>query len=268
MPFVHNRRLRRLARGVPGLQRAHQFLLGRLLLLRGVAELDYRPARIRIGTSTKTIVHLRLRPVAKEPWTVEWIESNLRAGDVLYDIGANVGVYSLIAAKAGPPGVAIFAIEPGYANYASLCENLVLNGLGDTVTALPVVLGEQNRLGSLGYAHVSAGAALHSLDARGSSVFSQAVLVHSLDDLIATFSLPVPTLIKLDVDGSEGAVLAGARETLRRPELRSLIVEVDTAATDAVSAELTEAGFILSNRVDHRFGEPLPGVWYGIFDRS
>jgi hypothetical protein len=92
-------------------------------------------------------------------------------------------------------------------------------------------------------------------------------LVYSLDSLIGMFSLPTPTLIKLDVDGSEAAVLAGARETLRRPELRSLVVEVETATTDVVVSELASAGFVLSCRIDDRFGEPLPGIWYGIFER-
>lgn len=268
VPFVHNKRLRQLARSIPGLRTAHRFVLARLLLGRGVAELDYPGARIRIRTNTKAIVHSRIRPVAKEPWTVAWIESNLRNGDVLYDIGANIGAYSLIAAKAGPKDVTIVAIEPGYANYATLCENIILNGLGEAVTALPVVLSEQNRLGFFSYADVTAGAALHSLDGEESFAYRQPVLVYSLDSLIGMFSLPAPTLIKLDVDGSEADVLAGARETLRRPELRSLVVEVEAAATDVVVSELVSAGFVLSGRIDDRFGEPLPGIWYGIFDRS
>src|ERR671932_123659 len=58
----------------------------------------------------------RLRPVAKEPWTVRWLERSLRDGDVLYDVGANVGAYSLIAAALGAQ---VVAIEPAYANYAA-----------------------------------------------------------------------------------------------------------------------------------------------------
>jgi len=268
MPFIHNKRARRLARRIPGLQRMQRFILARLLLRRGVAELDYPGARIRIGTSTKTIVRSRIRPVAKEPWTVSWIERSLRDGDVLWDVGANVGAYSLIAARSGPRDLTVVAIEPGYANYASLCENIVLNGLGETVTALPVVLAEQNRLGSLGYTDVCAGAAMHSLDAGERSTFEQPVLVYSLDSLISTFSLPAPTLIKLDVDGSEASVLAGARDTLRRPELRSLVVEIELEMTDVVVTELAAAGLELTSRIDERFGEPLPGIWYGIFERG
>ncbi len=256
-----------MGRTIPGLQPAYRFLQARLIPFRGVAELAYPGARIRIRADTKAIVHSRLRPVAKEPWTVKWIEDNLRDGDVLYDIGANVGAYSLIAAKSGPTGITVVAIEPGYANFASLCENIVLNTLGDVVTALPVVLGEETRLGSLSYQDVSAGAALHAVDTAEASAYRQPVLVYNLDELIRTFSLPAPTLIKLDVDGSEAAVLAGARETLRRPELRSLVVEVETATTELVMSELEAAGFVRSERIDERYGQPLPGIWYGVFER-
>lgn len=267
MPFIHNKSLRRIARSVPGLSAASRFLLKPLLLHRGVAELDYPRAKIRIRADTKAIVQLRLRPLAKEPWTVGWIERNLREGDVLYDIGANIGAYSLIAAKAVSAPVQIVAIEPAYASYASLCENIVLNDVGDRITALPIVLAERNRLGSLNYADVSAGAALHTLEADGGEGYRQPVLVYSLDELLKLFELPAPTLIKLDVDGSEAAVLRGARETLRRPELRSLVVEVETPTSEEVLKELDAAGFTLAERIDDRFGEPLPGIWYGIFER-
>ena len=77
--------------------------------------------------------------------------------------------------------------------------------------------------------------------------------------------MPAPTLVKLDVDGAEAAVLAGAQRTLERAELRSLIVEVETANTDAVLQAL--AAFELVERFDARDGVALPGVWYGVFER-
>ncbi len=41
----------------------------------------------------------RARSCAKEPWTVRWIQESIRKGDVLYDIGANVGTFALLAAR-------------------------------------------------------------------------------------------------------------------------------------------------------------------------
>jgi FkbM family methyltransferase len=246
----------------------HHTVTERWLLWRGVAPLDYPQATIKIHATSEEIVHLRLRPVAKEPWTVAWLERVLRPGDVLYDIGANVGTYALIAASIGRGDVRVFAVEPAYANYASLCDNIVLNAATDAVTPLPVVLGERTRLGSLTYRDVSAGAAIHRMDVEDAGAYRQPVLVFALDDLIERFELPPPTLVKLDVDGAEASVLAGAPTTLARPELRSLVIEIESEQTDAVLAETRRAGFTLAEEVHDRYGETLPGVWYGIFDRS
>lgn len=268
MPFVQNKRLRALGRSIPGAAALHHAFLRTVVMRRGVAELDYPGARLRILADTDAIVGLRLRPVAKEPWTVEWIERNVRPGDVLYDIGANVGAYSLIAARVAGGEATVVAVEPAYASYASLCGNVVLNGLGDAILPMPLVLGEATRLGSLTYRDVSAGAAVHELDSGRPGAYRQPVLVYALDDLLERFELPAPTLVKLDVDGAEATVLAGARRTLARPELRSLVVEIETDVSDAVLAETEAAGFSLVRRVDDRYGEPLPGVWYGIFERG
>lgn len=264
--LIRNKRLRAIGRIVPGLSPVYHVLLQWFLLRRGVARLDYEGADLRIRSTSEEIVRLRLRPVAKEPWTVHWIERNLRDGDALYDIGANVGDYALIAAAISGPGTTVIAIEPGYENYASLCENVQLNRLEGRIVPLPVLVGEASRLGSLSYRDTSAGAAIHTMDGSG-GVYDQPSLVFALDDLIVRFGLPWPALIKLDVDGAEAAVLAGARETLRRPELRSLLIEIEERVAAEVVRCVEEAGLELRARIDDRYGEKLPGVWYGIFDR-
>jgi FkbM family methyltransferase len=267
--LIRDPRIRAVGRWIPGASPVYHAVVRGYLRRRGVARLDYAPADIRVGATSDEILHLRLRPVAKEPWTVDWLERHMRrSDDVLYDVGANIGVYTLIACKAAPAGASVVAVEPAYATFASLCDNLVLNRCADRVTPLPVVLGDATRLGSLSYRDTAAGAAIHELDGGGGGAFRQTVLVYALDDLIDRFGLPVPTLVKLDVDGAEGAVLAGARATLRRPELRSVLVEVETAQTDTVLRELGDAGFELERRVDDRYGEPLPDIWYGIFARA
>src|SRR5688572_14716010 len=60
--------------------------------------LDYDRADIYLRVTSK-VEGFRIHACAKEPFTIEWIHGQLRAGDVLYDIGANVGAYSLVAAK-------------------------------------------------------------------------------------------------------------------------------------------------------------------------
>ena len=71
----------------------------------------------------------------KEPDTIEWIDSFFREGDVIYDIGANIGQYSLYAAKKLKGNCRILAFEPEALNYSKLNKNIVLNNLTDSITA-------------------------------------------------------------------------------------------------------------------------------------
>jgi FkbM family methyltransferase len=265
-PLLDDARVRAGARRVPGLSRTYWGVRRRIAQWRGVARLDYAGAHIVVRVDTKAIFRSRLHPVAKEPWTVQWLERNLRAGDVLYDVGANIGDYALIAC-AIEPASHVVALEPAFANYDALCRNVLLNRMTDAITPLPLGLGEATRLASLACEMTDAGAATHALDGGGKAAYRQPTLVYSLDDLVESFGLPAPTLVKIDVDGSERAVLEGAAATLSRPEARSVIVEVDVSQTELVGAQLREMGFALTARYDERDGMPLPDIWYGVFDR-
>ena len=109
--------------------------------------LDYPAAEIHLQLTSRDEFH-RLRSCEKEPWTVRWIEEYLEPGEVLYDVGANVGAYSLIAAV-GVPGSRVVAFEPGPANFAALCANLELNAVVERVIAVPLALGDRPRAASL-----------------------------------------------------------------------------------------------------------------------
>lgn len=108
----------------------------------------------------------RLRACRKKPWTVAWIEREIRTGDVVWDVGANVGASSLLAACARQ--ATGYAFEPGFATYAALCDNVALNGLGALVRPLPVALGATTTVSSRGLRSFESGAAIHAMaGARG-----------------------------------------------------------------------------------------------------
>jgi FkbM family methyltransferase len=223
---------------------------------------------VLVGVTSRAEILSRLRPAAKEPWTVRWLEEHVRDGDVVYDIGANVGPYTLIAAKLGRR---VVAIEPAYASFAALCENVIVNGVGEQVAPLAVTLGSRTRLGVFNYSDVESGAGLHSADdapslLRGMRVaYRQPVLVYRLDDLVEQFSLERPNHLKLDVDGAELDVLRGAERILSSRELRSLMVEVNEDETDAVVGLLASHGLELRQRHDPT---TVHGHWYGLFVRG
>jgi FkbM family methyltransferase len=233
--------------------------------------LDYPHAdiRLRVLTTSETF---RLRACAKEPFTVEWIETRVGAGDVFYDIGANIGVYSLVAARKPGGAARVYSFEASYASIASLCANIVLNGVEADVTPMPVALSDRTAMNVFSLRDLEPGAARHALGAEdpedGPAVFRQPVMTFRLDDLIDTFRLPPPNHIKLDVDGGELAVLEGAAGALRSPSLRSVLVEVSTALSAAVTTELDRHGLRLQSKVSVKNKAGDYAVWYGMFGRD
>lgn len=243
--------------------------MAKLRMLAGSGEaaawLDYDKKRIQLGVSSEIEYHTRLHSCKKEPETIEWIERCFSPGDVFYDVGANVGAYSLVAASYWEGAVRVVAFEPGATNFARLVRNLVLNRVEHWITPLPVALAEKTGLANFHYANLTAGGALHALnsdrDFRGQpfhSAFSSTVLAYDLDTLIDLFHLPPPTHLKLDVDGTEWEVLQGARRALE--SVRSLLVELDSGhpQTPRVTQLLNERGFQQTARHPYRYGKQHP----------
>jgi FkbM family methyltransferase len=232
-----------------------------------IQRLDYPKDEILLLVRSKA-ESKRLQSCAKEPWTVEWIEQWVQPGDVLYDIGANIGAYSLVAAKRTRGRARVIAVEPGYGSFSALCQNVVLNGCTESITPLPINLGPRTGLGRFRYRDLRAGAADHgfSTDKRNGSeaLYEQPVMSYRLDDLVEQLELPTPTHIKLDVDGVELGVLEGAQVVLDSPTLRSILIEVNPRQSEAVIEVLRRHGLELRTKITERQGQSM-SVWYGLF---
>jgi len=185
----------------------------------------------------------------KEPCTIEWI-AQFRAGEVLVDVGANVGMYTVWAAKTR--GVRVFAFEPESQNYGLLNRNLMLNELGESVKAYCLALSDAAGLSELHLASTDPGTSCHQLGEKvdhhhrpAKPRFSQGCVSARLDDLVRDGVVPPPQHIKIDVDGFEPKVIAGAAQQLRAPQLRSLLIEVNQNLPDhmAMVRELNQLGF-------------------------
>jgi FkbM family methyltransferase len=234
--------------------------------------LDYESADIYLRVTTKTESY-RVNACAKEPFTIEWINARIGAGDVLYDIGANVGAYSLVAAKKPGGGARVYSFEASYVNVAALSVNVALNGLGGVVTPMPIALSDRTGMDVFNLRDIEAGGARHALGTGvapedGPTMFPQPVLVFRLDDLVEQFRLPPPNHIKLDVDGGELAVLNGAARTLASPALQSVLVEVEASLSDAVTEAFARSGLRLEARIAKQNKAGEYAVWYGVFTRG
>lgn len=226
--------------------------------LRGRVRVEDRVCAVRglaitLGVSSETERYRAESYASKEPETLDWLDANLRDGDVLYDVGANIGVYSLYAAKRRP-GCRVYAFEPAGQNFARLLRNVSLNGL-DNVIPCNMPLSDAPSFALFFVSDLEAGSAFHNLGGESPSKRSagpslrQGALAVSLDALVADFGLPAPALIKLDVDGLEDRIVAGAAKTLRSPALRGVLVEAsreEGGTEPAVAAALSAAGFKLA----------------------
>ena len=185
----------------------------------------------------------------KEPDTIEWI-AGFAPEHILADIGANVGMYTVWAAKTR--GVRVVAFEPEAQNYALLNQNVHANRLDKLVQAYCIAISDSQGLGQLHLSELVTGASCHtfgaSLDHNSrprSSAYAQGCVSFSLDALVASGAVPVPTHIKVDVDGIEPKVIAGARATLSDERVKSVLIEINTTLDDhwAVVDEMLELGF-------------------------
>jgi len=224
-------------------------------------------AECRAGATTYRMIvsneweHGRVATLAtKEPETVRWIAEEFRGGDTLFDIGANVGIFAILAAAQNPEGTVV-AVEPMAATFARLCENAQLNGLAN-LRPYCVAVGAENGVAELQLASLDAASSMHSLGkSERTEPFGEPVVMRAgvglatIDALAAAAG--VPTLMKVDVDGGEEGVLAGAAATLQDPRLRSVLIEFNWlhgASQPRRDAPLLRAGFTLDalgNEYEH-----------------
>lgn len=226
----------------------------------GWAYLDYFGADILMHAQTPVELDWRLRACRKEPWTVDWIEA-LTTEDRLFNVGANVGSYALIAASLKIPTV---AFEPGFHNYQALCLNTLANSLGQYLVSLPFALGDKTRWQVFGYGDVQAGAA-SLIPNKAGACGALRQLTFTMDDSVKSLGLGQPTAFLIDVDGAEVGVLKGAAETLKT--VRTVLIELDKdpAIAEPCEAMLRAAGLELTERIDRdteRFDRMTYGIWH------
>lgn len=211
--------------------------------------LKYQGKRIVFNTPN-TMTAWRVKTLfEKEPDTIRWIEQ-MEPGSTLVDIGANVGMYSVFSAIVRT--VKVFAFEPESQNYALLNANIADNGLSEQVLAFPLALSDSMQLDRLYLSEFSGGGSCHSFAEKvgfdlkpRKAAFAQGAFSVTLDQLVDSGAIPVPDYIKLDVDGIEHKVLAGARKTLANVGVKGLIVELNTHLEEhnAVIEMLQSVGF-------------------------
>ncbi|MBU3598268.1 FkbM family methyltransferase [Polynucleobacter bastaniensis] len=183
----------------------------------------------------------------KEPETLKWIDE-FEEGANLWDIGANIGLYSCYAAS--KKGSHVVAFEPSVFNLELLCKNIYINKLDNLVRIFPLALSDGEGFGKFYLSNIIQGGALSTfgepLGHDGNElkpIFQYSIYGISLDFAVYSLGLDPPDYLKIDVDGIEHLILKGATRLLK--EVKSILVEINDQFIE--QSELTRSILVSNN---------------------
>jgi len=189
----------------------------------------------------------------KEPETLDWIDS-MEENSILWDIGANVGLYGIYAAK--KRSCIVYAFEPSVFNLELLARNIFINNLSEKITIIPLPLSDALTVSLLNMSSTDWGGALSTFDqAYGHNgkelkkIFQFRTIGVSMKDAVDLLNIPKPDYIKMDVDGIEHLILKGGVGILM--STKSILVEVNDEyeyQKTNVHEILTKSGFVMKEK--------------------
>ncbi len=221
--------------------------------------MDFPPwkARMKVASYSE---YRRAISFQDDHYILSALGSIIRPGDVVWDIGSNIGVYStLLAAMTGPNGVVV-AFEPDSGASSRLIENARLNGL-ENIRVVETALGALDE-DLLLYPAAEFSTGVSTLVTQSGGVASAkgvVVTVRTGDSVVRSGDYRAPNVIKIDVEGFEGEVIAGMANVLRDQHCRALICEVHFSilesrgipnAVKVISERLRDAGLVKHRWVD------------------
>jgi FkbM family methyltransferase len=216
---------------------------------------------------------------SKEPETLTWIERYFSRGDVFYDLGANIGLYSLYSAKILKGKCKIYAFEPEALNYAKLNKNIILNSFSGIIIPCCIAISDHLsfdifNLHPMGFeltdkGKFTPGSALHcfgsTIDFQGENFtpfHTQGNIGVSLDYLIYELNCDFPDHIKIDVDGHEEKVINGSLKTINDKRLKTVLIEISESEGEkkSISCLLEGAGLVEDTNYQEHSSAALKGT--------
>lgn len=192
----------------------------------------------------------------KEPETLAWIDTFHSDEEIVFwDIGANIGLYSIYSAIKHK-NIKVIAFEPSTLNLNTLSKNISINKLDEIITIAQIALTESdNQFQSINETSDLEGGALSSygvdFDGDGKKIIpsiSYKIYGTSIDYLTSQHILKIPNYIKLDVDGIEHLIINGGLRTLLSEKVKSILVELNERfieQSEQVKRALIDNGFKL-----------------------
>lgn len=226
---------------------------------------NYKDKSINV-IGTKEHIQGRINSYKRdEPKTVRWIES-FDSNGIFYDVGSNIGGFSFLT-KMIHSKMIVFSFEPNYLNYMVQVETIRNNEIKG-LNPINMALNDCDSYDFFHYESDKEGSKgnfgdLLEKDLKESKwgnpfkkgvEFKLPIMGMSLDSFIQRFKLPNPTYLKIDVDGNEGLVVDGMKETLKSKDLKEIMIEVDEM--------IKKNSTIYTTIESHGFTETLD-IYYG-----
>ncbi len=235
-------------------------------ILNRVRDIHHNQINIKIH-SPNTLCDYRARSFfTKEPDTIEWLDA-MGEESVFYDIGANIGLYSIYAAKKGCCHV--YSFEPSVFNLEIFVRNIIDSAVQDRIVVMPIALSNFNGVNYLRLTNDGWGGALstfsESYNQNGQPLkpsYQYQICGATLDEVCEQFKLPKPTHIKIDVDGIEHLILGGAINIFG--SVKSVMIEVNDAFLDqhsSVTKFMLDRNFYLHKKTDLGDGNQFNQWW-------
>jgi FkbM family methyltransferase len=190
---------------------------------------------------------------SKEPETLDWIDE-IPLGAILWDIGANIGLYSVYAAKKSK--CKVWAFEPSVFNLELLARNIYLNSLTNDICIVPFALSDKLGTSKLQLTTTELGGALSTFgqdfgwDGKAvKKVFEFQTVGLSMEDALNHLAIPIPGYIKIDVDGLEHFILKGGKAILS--QINEILIEINDDFLEQANEcrdILTECGLSLKDK--------------------
>jgi len=202
--------------------------------------------------------------VPLEDGIVRWIDDCLDIGDVLYEIGAGIGQYAIVAAKR--KASIVIGFEAAYAAHREFCDNVLLNRCEALVVPVPLALAARDGLAEIKYLQGHPGEPGYvvveerswRVKHRGpNKPYLQPACVMRLDSFVNHHQPPTPHHIHIGAGMNAPAVLEGARQTLRLPSLKTVYLSVSSERVETVIAAMSTGELTLNSRVDKAEGVQL-----------
>ena len=180
---------------------------------------------------TKWLVNTML---TKETETINWINSFKKKKIIFWDIGANLGLYSIYAAIKHK-NILIYSFEPSVNNLRILSRNIFINNLKKKIIINQIPLtNKKDKYLTMSQRSFIEGDALNTFGEKFNfegkkmkSTHNYQIYGTTIDSLVNTKSTQLPNYIKIDVDGIEHLILSGGKKLLKNKNILSIIIEIN-----------------------------------------